>query len=73
MKISEKIKLNKVSIETFEKLQAEVEFYNSLIANVRIAGGCTDWLDENTTLKELANCLAINGIRFHYVGERGRL
>lgn len=71
MNISEKVKSNREMIRQLEKVNAEVEFYNSLIASVRIAGGCIDWLDENTTLKDLANCLAINGIRFHYVGERG--
>ena len=69
MKISEKIELNKISIEAFEKLQAEVAFYNSLKSSIRMAGGCADWLDENTTLKELANYLVINGIRFTYYWE----
>jgi len=52
--------------EKLEKLNATIEFYKSLKDAVEYAGGSYDWITENTTIKELADCLAVNGVRFYH-------
>lgn len=60
------IKVHAEEREKLQKLNATIDFYKSLKDAVQKAGGCTDWITENTTLKELADCLAINDVRFYY-------
>ena len=31
------------------------------------AGGSPDWITEATTVKELADCLAVNDVRFNHI------
>ena len=49
-----------------QKINAEIDFYSSLLNATRLAGGSVDWITEETTLKELANILATNKVRFYY-------
>lgn len=49
------------------KIEAELQFYKSLVTAVKEAGGCTDWITPETTLKELSDLLAVNNVRFYYV------
>ena len=60
------IKEHSKEIERLEKKNAELEFYKSLVNAVESSGGCTDWLTQETTLKELSDILAINDVRFVY-------
>lgn len=60
------IKEHTKEVERIGKIKAIAEFYKSLINAVESAGGCTDWLTQETTLKELADVLAINDVRFVY-------
>lgn len=55
--------------EKLQKINATIEFYKSLKDAVRECGGCYDWITENTTIKELADCLAVNDVRFYYVNK----
>lgn len=52
--------------EKLQKLNATIDFYKSLKDAVQKAGGCSDWIAENTTVQELADKLAINNVRFYY-------
>lgn len=60
------IKEHTKEVERIGKIKAIAEFYKSLINAVESAGGTTDWITETTTLKELADVLAINDVRFAY-------
>lgn len=60
------IKEHSKEVERIEKIKIIAEFYKSLINAVESAGGATDWITEATTLKELADVLAINDVRFAY-------
>lgn len=53
--------------EKILKLDAINDFYKSLIDSTKACGGCTDWITPDTTVKELADLLAVNDIRFYYV------
>ena len=53
--------------EKLLKLDAINDFYKSLIDSTKACGGCTDWITPDTTVKELADLLAVNDIRFYYV------
>lgn len=64
--LDELIKEHQKAQEDLEKKIAEIDFYKSLIKATKEAGGCTDWINPETTLKELANVLAINNVRFIY-------
>lgn len=64
--LDELIKVHSVERERLEKLNATIDFYKSLKDAVQKAGGCSNWITENTTLKELADPLAINNVRFYY-------
>lgn len=66
------IKAHSKEVERIEKLKAINEFYNSLISAVANAGGSTDWLTEATTLRELADCLAVNDVRFHLINQNSQ-
>ena len=53
--------------ERLSKLDAINDFYKSLIDSTKACGGCTDWITPDTTVKELADFLAVNKVRFYYV------
>ena len=53
--------------ERLLKLDAINDFYKSLIDSTKASGGCTDWITPETTIKELADVLAANDVRFYYV------
>ena len=53
--------------ERLLKLDAINDFYKSLIDSTNACGGCTDWITPDTTVKELADLLAVNDIRLYYV------
>lgn len=61
------IKEHTAEIEKLSKLDAINDFYKSLIDSTKDCGGCTDWITPDTTVKELADLLAVNDIRFYYV------
>lgn len=61
------IKEHSKEVQIIEKLNAINEFYKSLISAVEAAGGSPDWITEATTVKELADCLAVNDVRFNYI------
>lgn len=53
-------------IANLRQKNAVLEFYKSLVNAVENSGGCTDWLTQEITLKELSDILAINDVRFVY-------
>ena len=53
--------------ERLSKLDAINDFYKSLIDSTKACGGCVDWITPETTIKELADVLAVNDVRFYYV------
>ena len=53
--------------ERLSKLDAINDFYKSLIDSTISAGGCANWITPETTIKELADVLAVNDVRFYYV------
>lgn len=53
--------------ERLLKLNAINDFYKSLVDSTIAAGGCADWITPETTIKELADVLAVNDVRFYYV------
>jgi hypothetical protein len=61
------IKEHTVERERLLKLDAINDFYKSLINSTKACGGCTDWITPDTTVKELADALAVNDVRFYYV------
>ena len=61
------IKEHMIERERLLKLDAINDFYKSLIDSTKACGGCTDWITPDTTVKELADLLAVNDIRFYYV------
>ena len=61
------IKEHMIEREKLSKLDAINDFYKSLIDSTKACGGCTDWITPDTTVKELADLLAVNDIRFYYV------
>lgn len=71
------IKRNKPNLEVLVKEHAKErerllrldvinDFYESLIDSTKASGGCTDWITPETTIKELADVLAVNDVRFVY-------
>lgn len=64
--LDELIKVHTEEREKLQKLNATIDFYKSLKDAVQKAGGCSDWITENTTVQELADKLAINNVRFYY-------
>lgn len=60
------IKEHQKAKKELEQKIAEAAFYKSLINATKECGGITDWLTPETTLKELADTLAINNVRFYY-------
>ncbi len=60
------IKEHEKEIASLKKTNAVLEFYKSLVNAVESSGGYTDWLTQETTLKELSDILAINDVRFVY-------
>jgi len=52
------------ALKDLEATRCKVEFYESLIRAVVAAGGRPDWITESTTLSELAESLAPNGVVF---------
>lgn len=52
------------NLKDIEKQKHISEFYNSLIRSVNDVGGSVQWITEETTLKELADILAQNNVRF---------
>lgn len=63
------IKEHTKEVERIEKIKTIAEFYKSLINAVESAGGATDWINEGTTLKELADKLSVNNVRFHLISK----
>ena len=61
------IKSHTLERERLLKLDAINDFYKSLIDSTKACGGCTDWITPDTTVKELADFLAVNKVRFYYV------
>ena len=61
------IKEHTAERERLLKLDAITDFYKSLIDSTIAAGGYTDWITPETTIKELADVLAVNDVRFYYV------
>ena len=61
------IKSHTLERERLLKLDAINDFYKSLIDSTKACGGCTDWITPDTTVKELADFLAVNEVRFYYV------
>jgi hypothetical protein len=66
------IKEHTKEVERIEKIKIIAEFYKSLIDAVESAGGATDWINEGTTLKELADILAVNDVRFHLINQNAQ-
>lgn len=67
MKLKDTVHEIKSNILDLEKLKAKTEFYSSLLGAVSDAGGSSDWITEETTVKELAESLAINAVRFYHI------
>ena len=61
------IKEHTVERERLLKLDAITDFYKSLIDSTKACGGCVDWITPETTIKELADVLAHNDVRFYYI------
>ena len=59
-------------VKELEKKQQLAEFYKSLSDAIISSGGTPKYVHEGTTLSELANSLAHNGIRFAWVGKLSR-
>ena len=53
--------------ERLLKLDKINDFYKSLVESTKACGGCTDWITPDTTVKELADVLALNDVRFYYI------
>lgn len=66
MEINDKIKEIKDTIQDVNKLKNIEEFYTSLINATESSGGDTKWIKEDSTIKDLAEHLAVNGVRFTY-------
>ena len=64
MEINDKIKDIKANIQDVNKLKNIEEFYTSLNNATESAGGNTKWIKEDSTIKDLAEHLAVNGVRF---------
>lgn len=60
------IKSKNIEKIALQKINAEIDFYSSLLNATKLAGGSVDWITEETTLKEIADILAINKVRFYY-------
>lgn len=61
------IKEHTTERERLLKIDAINDFYKSIIDSTKASGGCTDWITPDTTIKELADVLAVNDVRFYYV------
>ena len=61
------IKSHTLERERLLKLDAITDFYKSLIDSTKACWGCVDWITPETTIKELADVLAVNDVRFYYV------
>ena len=61
------IKSHTLERERLLKLDAITDFYQSLIDSTKACGGCVDWITPETTIKELADVLALNDVRFYYI------
>jgi hypothetical protein len=66
------IKEHTAERERLLKLDAINDFYKSLIDSTKVCGGCTDWITPDTTIKELADVLAVNDVRFYYIKQSSR-
>ena len=64
--LNELIKAHYAEVQRIEKIKAVNEFYESLLTAVENSGGCTDWINEETTIKDLSDILSINNVRFCY-------
>ena len=60
------IKEHTAERERLLKLDAINDFYKSLVDSTNTSG-CTDWITPETTIKELADVLAADDVRFYYV------
>ena len=61
------IKEHTAERERLLKLDAINDFYKSLVDSTKACGGCVDWITPETTIKELADVLALNDVRFYYI------
>lgn len=66
------IKEHAKEVERIEKIKTIAEFYKSLINAVESVGVSNDWINEGTTLKELADKLAANDVRFHLINQNSQ-
>ncbi len=60
------IKEHTKEVQRIEKIKTIAEFYKSLISAASTADR-TDWITEAITVKELADCLAVNDVRFNHI------
>ena len=60
------IKNKNIEKIALQKINAEIDFYSSLVNATKLAGGSLEWITEETTLKDIANILAVNKVRFYY-------
>jgi len=60
------IKNKNIEKIALQKINAEIDFYSSLVNATKLAGGSLEWITEETTLKDIAIILATNKVRFYY-------